>query len=78
VATDEEGMVFTESTQTDWDYEFEVKYSDFPFLVHIMVTNNDPGPGNAVDVEVYREDTVVASTVVDAGDMDAITTSVSY
>ena len=76
VATDEEGIVFTESTQTDWDYEFEVKYSDFPFLVHIMVTNNDPS--NSVIVEVCREDTVVASKTVAAGDMDAITKSVSY
>lgn len=78
VATDEEGIVFTKSTETDWDYEFEVKYSDFPFLVHIVVTNNDTTINN-VDMAVLRDDTVVASeTGVLPGDTGMITTTVTY
>jgi hypothetical protein len=76
VATDEDGTVFEESTQTDWDYEFEVKYTDFPFLAHIVVTNN--GAINIVNVAVYREDTVVASETVAIGETGVITTSVAY
>ena len=76
VATDGDGIVFTESTQTDWDYEFEVKYSDFPFLAHIVVTNNDGA--ESVDMTVYRDDTVVDSDTVAIGEMGVITTMVTY
>ena len=75
VAADEEGIVFRRSTQTDWGAEFQVKYSGFPFLAHIVVTNN-----GAIDVNmaVYLEDTVEASETVPAGETGVITTSVYY
>ncbi len=74
VAADEDGTIFTRSTQTDWASEFQVKYTDFPFLAHIVVTNND----GAFDVNmaVYLEDTVEASETVPAGKTGVITTSV--
>ena len=41
VTAGEEGVVFFTSAWTDWSNEFEVKYTDFPFPAHIVVTNND-------------------------------------
>jgi len=77
VAADGDGAIFTRSTQTDWSSsEFEVKYSDFPFLAHIVVTNNDGI--NDVIMAVYLEGTVDTSKTVAAGDTDVITTSVYY
>ena len=75
VAAGEDGTIFRRSTQTDWASEFQVKYSDFPLLAHIVVTNN-----GAIDVNmaVYLEDTVEASETVPAGETGVITTSIYY
>ncbi len=77
-ATDADGTVFPSETETNWSYEFEVKYKDFPFLAHIAVTNKDPAPANSVLVRVYQEDTLIESTEVAGGDTGVITTSISY
>ena len=76
VAADEDGAIFTRSTQTDWSSpQFSVKYSNFPFLAHIVVTNNG---GSSVNMAVYLEGTVVTSKTVAGGETDVITTSVYY
>jgi len=73
--TGEEGIFFEESAQTNWDYEFEVKYTDFPFLAHIVVTNNS---GQTVTMAVYLEDTEIDSKPVISGTTEVITTTVAY
>ncbi len=75
VAADEEGVIFTSSTTTPWDYEFELKYTDFPFRAFVYVENNG---AESVDVEVYREDEFIDGTTVDPGQQGAVNTSVSY
>ena len=75
VAADEDGTIFTRSTQTNWVSEFQVKYTDFPFLAHIVVTNNGD---ETVIMAVYLEDTVEAWETVAAGETGVITTSIYY
>jgi hypothetical protein len=75
VAAGEDGIVFRSSTWTDWGDEFEVKYTDFPFLAHIAVTNKGV---DEVSAAIYRDDKSLASMNVPAGQHDFLTTSVSY
>ena len=76
VAAGEDGVIFPASTWTNWGDEFEVKYTDFPFLAHIVVTNKDTV--DSVSMAVYREGASIASKDVLAGETKVLTTSVSY
>jgi hypothetical protein len=73
---DEDGVIFTSSTTTDWGYSFELKYTDFPFEAFLAVTNKSGT--ESVTMAVYREGSLIASNTVTPGATAMISPSVGY